>query len=84
MSVKCLLILSIEMIFIFDGFGDGQINKIRYDGRCHALGRSCLLYPEHLGIACLATDVPLIACVINMPCSFLPIIWNCRIFSFIL
>ena len=28
MSAKCLLILSVEMIFIFDGFGDGQINKI--------------------------------------------------------
>ena len=28
MSVKCLLILSVEMIFIFDGFADGQINKI--------------------------------------------------------
>ena len=30
MSVKCLLILSAEMIFIFifDGFADGQINKI--------------------------------------------------------
>ena len=28
MSAKCLLILSVEMIFIFDGFDDGQINKI--------------------------------------------------------
>ena len=28
MSVKCLLILSVGMIFIFDGFADGQINKI--------------------------------------------------------
>ena len=30
MSIKCLLILSVEMIFIFifDGFADGQINKI--------------------------------------------------------
>ena len=30
MSVKCLLILSVKMIFIFifDGFADGQINKI--------------------------------------------------------
>ena len=30
MSVKCLLILSVEMIFIFifGGFADGQINKI--------------------------------------------------------
>ena len=28
MSVKCLLILSVEMIFIFDGFADGQTNKI--------------------------------------------------------
>ena len=29
-SAKCLLILSVEMIFIFifDGFADGQINKI--------------------------------------------------------
>ena len=27
MSVKCLLILSVEMTFIFDGFADGQINK---------------------------------------------------------
>ena len=25
---KCFLILSVEMIFIFDGFDDGQINKI--------------------------------------------------------
>ena len=28
MCVKCLLILSVETIFIFDGFGDGQIKKI--------------------------------------------------------
>ena len=35
-SVKCLLILSVEMIFIFDGFADGQIDKISQDGRCHA------------------------------------------------
>ena len=28
MSVKCFLILSVEMIFIFDGFANGQINKI--------------------------------------------------------
>ena len=28
MSVKCLLILSVEMISIFDGFVGGQINKI--------------------------------------------------------
>ena len=28
MYAKCLLILSAEMIFIFDGFADGQINKI--------------------------------------------------------
>ena len=28
MSAKCLLILSIEMIFIFDGFANAQINKI--------------------------------------------------------
>ena len=25
---KCLLILSVEMIFIFDGFANAQINKI--------------------------------------------------------
>ena len=28
MSAKCLLILSVEMIFIFDGFANAQINKI--------------------------------------------------------
>ena len=28
MSAKCLLILSVEMTFIFDRFADGQINKI--------------------------------------------------------
>ena len=28
MSAKCLLILSVEMIFILDGFADDQINKI--------------------------------------------------------
>ena len=28
MSAKCLLILSVEMIFVFDGFADDQINKI--------------------------------------------------------
>ena len=28
MSAKCLLILSVEMIFVFDGFADGRINKI--------------------------------------------------------
>ena len=31
-----LLILAVEMIFIFDGFADGQINKISEDGGCHA------------------------------------------------
>ena len=28
MSAKCLLILSVEMSFIFDGFADGRISKI--------------------------------------------------------
>ena len=28
-SAKCLLILSVKMIFIFDGFADGRIGKIR-------------------------------------------------------
>ena len=28
MSAKCLLILTVQMIFIFDGFANGQINKI--------------------------------------------------------
>ena len=28
MSAKCLLILLVEMIFIFDGFADGRISKI--------------------------------------------------------
>ena len=27
-SAKCLLVLSVEMIFYFDGFANGQINKI--------------------------------------------------------
>ena len=27
-SAKCLLILSVEMIFIFDGCANAQINKI--------------------------------------------------------
>ena len=31
----------------------------------------------------LATTVPFIACVINLPCILLPITWSCRIFSFI-
>ena len=28
-SAKCLLILSVEMIFIFDGFANAQVNQIR-------------------------------------------------------
>ena len=28
MSAKCLLIVSVEMIIIFDGFADDKINKI--------------------------------------------------------
>ena len=37
MFVRCLLILSGEMIFIFDGFADGQINNISQPCRlCHA------------------------------------------------
>ena len=28
MSAKCLLILSAGMIFIFDGFADGRMDKI--------------------------------------------------------
>ena len=27
---------SVEMIFYFDGFASGQINKISWDGGCHA------------------------------------------------
>ena len=29
MSAKCLLILSVRMIFIFYGFADGRIDKIK-------------------------------------------------------
>ena len=36
MSAKCFLILSVEIIFMYDGFADGQIDKISEDGRCHA------------------------------------------------
>ena len=36
MSAKCLLIVSVEIIFIFDGFTHGQINKISQDGGRHA------------------------------------------------
>ena len=36
MSAKCLLILSVEMIFNFDGFASGRIDKISYDDGCHA------------------------------------------------
>ena len=46
-----MLILSVEMIFIFDGFADGQINKISLDGGCHAWGKSGLLCVEHLVMA---------------------------------
>ena len=35
------------------------------------------------GLHRLATNVPFIACVINLPC-ILPITWNCQIFSFML
>ena len=35
----------------------------------HAWGRSRLLYPEHLGLHRLATDVLSIACVIYSPCT---------------
>ena len=28
MSAKCLLILSVKMISVFDGFADGRIDKI--------------------------------------------------------
>ena len=34
MSAKCLLILSVKIIFIFDGLADGRIDKI--SGGCHA------------------------------------------------
>ena len=36
MSAKCLLILSVEMIFMFYGFADGRIDKNCQDGGCHA------------------------------------------------
>ena len=39
MSAKCLLILSVEMIFIFDGFADGRINKISKDGELIKLAK---------------------------------------------
>ena len=35
-SAKYLLILSVKMIFIFYGSADDQIDKISYDGGCHA------------------------------------------------
>ena len=56
--------------FYFDGFANGQIGKISYDSGCHTWSRSCLLHPEHLRLHQLATDVPFIACVINLPCTF--------------
>ena len=36
MCVKCLLILSVKMIFSCDGFTNSQIDKTSKDGRCHA------------------------------------------------
>ena len=73
-----------DFYFIFDGFANDQINKISWDGGCHAWGRSGLLCPETWWLHWLATDVPFIACVINLPYIFLPITWSCPIFSSIL
>ena len=75
------------MIFIFDGFADGQINKISKDGGYHAWGRSCLLYLEHLVIASISYRCTIHSCTmpVLLTCPVLsPITWHCRIFSFIL
>ena len=44
--------------------------KISQHGGCHALGRSCLVYLKYLLIKLSATNVPLIACVINLLRTF--------------
>ena len=68
------------MIFIFDGFAYGRIDKISKDGGCHAWGRSRLLYPEHLVIAQISywRTIHIWPVLLIRP-VLLPITWICRI-----
>ena len=81
MSVKCLLILSVEMICILFLMDLPMVKLIKLakvaDEADHAYSIQSTWWLHQL-----ATDVPFIACVINLPCIFLPM--SCRIFSFIL
>ena len=67
---KCLSnVLRIVPVKMIDFFQICQswIDKVRWDGRCHAWGRSRLLYLVITSISC---DVPSTACVINWQSIF--------------
>ena len=54
------------MILIFDGFTDGQIIKLaKMAGVMHETDHAYSIQSTDV-----ATDVPFIACVINLPCTF--------------
>ena len=57
------------MIFIFDGFANGQINKIKMAGVMHEADHTYSIRSTWW-LHRLATDVPFIARVINLPCTF--------------
>ena len=83
MSAKCLLILSVEMIlFLMDLRMAKLIKLAKMAGVMHEADHAYSIrstWRLHRS----ATDVPFIACVIDLPCT-LPNTWICRIFSFIL
>ena len=66
MSVKCFAVVPVKMINFFQ-ICQSWIDKIRWDGGCHAWGRSRLLYLVITSISC---DVPSTACVINWQSIF--------------
>ena len=70
MSVKCLLILSVEMSFISDGFADGKINKlVKMAGVMHQADHVYSIRSTWC-LHQLAIDVSFIACVIKLPRIF--------------
>ena len=66
MSAKCLLILSVELVFIFYGFVDCRIEMT---GVMHEADHAYSIWSTWW-LHRLSADVPSIACVINLPCTF--------------
>ena len=63
--MKCLLIVAFKMIDFFPRFVKAELIKLAGMAGVMHQADHAYLYPEHLVIHQLATDVPSIACVIK-------------------